>query len=75
MKLFNARLRQFNGPSHVFEMYLEKTDAFSYADIDSVCKTIMRRCILDGKHNYSKKDIESAVEKQKLLVSLRKSQY
>ena len=74
-KLFSLRLKQFNGPSHSFETFLESTDAFSYADIENICKTIMRKCILDGRKNYNKKDIEAAVEKQKLLVSLRKSQY
>ena len=74
-KLFSLRLKQFNGPSHSFETFLESTDAFSYADIENICKTIMRKCILDGRRNYNKKDIETAVEKQKLLVSLRKSQY
>lgn len=74
-KLFSLRLRQFNGPSHSFESFLNSTDAFSYADVENICKTIMRKCILAGKRNYSKKDIASAVEKQKLLVSLRKSQY
>lgn len=74
-KLFSLRLKQFNGPSHTFETFLGTTEAFSHADVENICKIIMRKCILDGKRNYSKKDIESAVEKQKLLVSLRKSQY
>ncbi len=74
-KLFSLKLKQFAGPSHAFESFLGCTEAFSYADIENICKTIMRKCILDGKRNYSKKDIESAVEKQKLLVSLRKSHY
>jgi len=74
-RLFSLRLRQFNGPSHSFESFLNSTVDFSYADVENICKTIMRKCILAGKRNYSKKDIASAVEKQKLLVSLRKSQY
>ena len=75
IKLFSLRLKQFNGPSHVFESFLQSTEAFSYADIENICKTIMRKCIMEGKRNYSKKEIESAVDKQKLQVSLRKSQY
>lgn len=75
MSLFALLLKQFNGPAHSFETFLGKTDAFSYADIDNICKIIMRKCILDGRRNYSKKDIEMAVDKQKLLVALRKSQY
>lgn len=74
-KLFSLKLRQFNGPSHVFNSYLGDTVNFSHSDIESICKTIMRKCILDGRRNYSKKDIESAVLKQKNLVSLRRSQY
>ena len=74
-KLFSLRLRQFNGPSQSFGTFLESTESFSHADVENICKTIMRKCILDGKRNYSKKDIASAVEKQKQLVSLRKSQY
>jgi len=73
--LFILRLKQFNGPAHVFESFLNETNSFSYADVENICKTIMRGCILNGKRTYSKKDIEFAVEKQKKLVSLRRSQY
>ena len=75
IKLFSLKLRQFNGPFHAFQSFLDSTNAFSYSDIEGICKTIMRRCILEGKRNYSKKDIEFAVERQKQLVALRKSQY
>ncbi len=75
LNLFSLRLKQFNGPSHAFETFLGSTEAFSHADVENICKTIMRKCILDGRRNYTKKDIEAAVEKQQLLVSLRKSQY
>lgn len=75
LKLFSLRLKQFNGPTKVFDSFIDSTNSFSHADIDNICKTIMRRCILDGRRNYNKKDIELAVEKQKLQVSLRKSQY
>ena len=51
------------------------TENFSHADVENICKIIMRKCILAGKRNYSKKDIEYAVEKQKQMVALRKSQY
>lgn len=75
IKLFTLRLKQFNGPSHAFETFLGATEAFSHSDVENICKTIMRKCILDGKRSYSKKDIEEAVARQKQLVSLRKSQY
>lgn len=74
-QLFSLRLKQFNGPVQAFKTFLGCTSLFSYADIENICKTIMRKCILDGRRNYSKKDIEAAVEKQEFLVSLRKSQY
>jgi AAA+ superfamily predicted ATPase len=75
IKLFALRLTQFNGPAHAFETFLGATKNFSHADVENVCKTIMRKCILTGKRNYSKKDIEIAVEKQAQMVALRKSQY
>lgn len=75
IKLFLLRLKQFNGPSHIFQTYLNSLETFSHADIEGISKIIMRKCILDGKRIYNKKDIEFAVEKQKKLVALRKSQY
>lgn len=75
IKLFALRLKQFNGPTHAFETFLGATEKFSHADVESICKTIMRKCILAGKRNYSKRDIGLAVEKQKQMVALRKSQY
>lgn len=75
IKLFTLRLKQFNGPTHAFETFLCATDKFSHADVENVCKTIMRKCILAGKRNYSKKDIEFAVKRQQQMVALRKSQY
>lgn len=75
IKLFSLRLKQFNGPAHAFETFLGTTEKFSYADVENICKTIMRKCILAGKRNYSKKDIEFAVKKQTQMVELRKSQY
>ena len=74
-KLFALRLNQFNGPARSFEAFLSETESFSHADIENICKTIMRKCILSGKRNYSRKDVEFAVERQKKIVSLRKSQY
>lgn len=75
IKLFALRLKQFNGRSHVFEDFLSNTEEFSHADVENICKTIIRKCILAGRRNYSKRDIEMAVEKQKRIVALRKSHY
>lgn len=75
IKLFALRLKQFNGPIHVFEGFLSNTEEFSHADVENICKTIIRKCILAGRRNYNKRDIEMAVEKQKRVVALRKSHY
>jgi SpoVK/Ycf46/Vps4 family AAA+-type ATPase len=74
-RLFSLRLQQFNGPVQAIKEYLNLTQTFSHADIENVCRMIMRKCILDGKRSYTKKEIELAVKKQKQLVQLRKSQY
>lgn len=74
-RIFTMRLQQFNGPLKAFDTLLSSTSEFSHADIDNICKTIMRKCILGGKHVYTKRDIEQAMERQKRIVSLRKSQY
>lgn len=73
--LFLVKMRRFNGPSHLFEQYLEKIKAFSHSDIEKVCQIIMKKCILDGRKIYTKNDIEYAVDKQANIVSLRKTQY
>lgn len=75
IKAFACRMKPFHGPAHALQTFLPNTENFSYADIENVCKTIMRECILSGKRSYSKKDIENAVLKQKELVALRKTQY
>lgn len=75
IRLFKLRLKQFNGPTHCFDGLVNLTNGFSHSDIENICKSIMRKCILEGKRIYSKKDIEYAVKKQEELVSLRKSQY
>ena len=74
-KIFSMRFRQFNGPLQAFDALLSSTNEFSHADVDNICKTIMRKCILEGKHVYTRRDVEWAVERQKRIVSLRKSQY
>lgn len=69
------RLQQFNGPLQAFNVLLSSTNEFSHADVDNMCKAIMRKCILEGKHVYNRRDIEWAIERQKRIVSLRKIQY
>ena len=74
-RIFAMRLQQFNGPLKAFDTLLSSTSEFSHADVGNICKTIMRGCILGGKRVYTKRDIEQAMERQKRIVSLRKSQY
>lgn len=74
-KILAMRFRQFNGPLQAFDALLSSTNEFSHADVDNIGKTIMRKCILEGKHVYTRRDVEWAVERQKRIVSLRKSQY
>ena len=75
IKLFNLKLKQFKGPQHVIEQYLEQMKNFSHSDIEKVCQIIMKSCILEGKKIYAKKDVEYAINKQENIVSLRKTQY
>lgn len=74
-KLFNLKMNKFKGPTHVIDQYLNELEAFSHSDIEKICQTIMKQCILEGRKIYTKNDIEYAVKKQKKNVSLRKTQY
>ncbi len=73
IKLFNSKLRLFNGPNYTFKQFLKDTDFFSHSDVENVCRIIMRKCILNGTRVYTVKNIKEAIEKQKKLVLLRKS--
>lgn len=75
MKLFDLNMSRFDGPSHVLRQYMNELKLFSHSDVEKICQIIMKRCILDGRKIYSKKDIEYAVKKQEKNVSLRKTQY
>ena len=75
LKLFSLKIRNFKGPDYVLEQYLNELEAFSHSDIERISQIIMKRCILEGKKLYTKKDIELAVKKQKSIVALRKTQY
>lgn len=75
IKLFNLNMKRFDGPSHIFRQYMNELKLFSHSDIEKICQIIMKRCILEGRKVYSKKDIEYAVKKQAQNVSLRRTQY
>ena len=75
LKLFFLKTKQFKGPVHTFEQYLNNLKQFSHSDIERISQIIMKRCILESKKMYTKKDIEYAVKKQEGIVSLRKTQY
>lgn len=70
-KLFSLKLKQFQGPLDEFDIYSYKTENFSYADIENICRTIMRTCILKGTRFFTRDDVRFAVFKQKQLVSIR----
>lgn len=74
-KLFELKLRQFNGPEHVIKEFMGHMEKFSYADIEQVANTVKKSCILEGKRIYTKKDIERAVLQQESAVLLRKTEY
>jgi len=74
-KLFVLKLNQYKGPTHVIVEFMGRMQNFSHADIDQVCNSIIKKCILNGTRMYTKKDIEQAVSQQEKLVLLRKTQY
>lgn len=75
INLLKLKLSPFKGPDHIWERYSKNMVNFSYSDIEKVSEILIKKCILDGKKIYTKKDIEYAIKKQEYIVSLRKSQY
>lgn len=75
VKLFTKLLKYFNGPAQAFDILLKDTERFSFSDIEKTAQSIIKTCILNGTRIYSKKDIESAIAKQKSNVELRKTTY
>jgi AAA+ superfamily predicted ATPase len=73
--LFSQKLRRFDGPEHTFDSYIEDLKDFSHSDVEKVTQIIMKRCILDGRKIYTKKDVDYAIKKQVLIVSMRKTHY
>ena len=74
MKLFSLKIKKFKGPDYALEQYLDNLKQFSHSDIERISQIIMKRCILESKKMYTKKDIEYAVKRQEDIVSLRKTQ-
>ena len=74
-KLFNMKLKQFNGSDNIITEFSADMENFSHADVERAALAVIKQCILDGRRMYSKKDVEQAVHQQKELVSLRKTQY
>lgn len=75
LKLCALSIRRFKGPLQVFEQYIGEMMNFSHSDVDKLCQTIMKLCILDGRKMFTKKDVEYAVRKQAAIVSMRKTTY
>lgn len=75
LKLCALSIKRFKGPVQVFEQYLGEMENFSHSDIDKMCQTIMKQCILDGRRMFTKNDVEFAVRKQSAIVAMRKTSY
>jgi AAA+ superfamily predicted ATPase len=73
--LFNMKLKQFKGSDKIITEFASEIEHFSHADIERAALTVIKQCILDGRRMYTKKDVEQAIQQQKELVSLRKTQY
>lgn len=74
-ELIKLKLGIFKGPIHVFQDYMNDLKLFSHSDIEKMIQILKKQCILDGRKIYTKKDIEYAVNQQKKLVKMRKTQY
>lgn len=75
LKLCELSIKRFKGPQQAFEQFIGDMENFSHSDIDKMCQTIMKLCILDGRKMYTKNDIEYAVKKQAAIVAMRKTSY
>jgi AAA+ superfamily predicted ATPase len=75
MQLFNLKLKQFKGSDSIISEFIGHLENFSHADVERAAVAVIKQCILDGRHMYTKKDVEQAVLQQEQLVSLRKTQY
>jgi AAA+ superfamily predicted ATPase len=75
LKLCALSIKRFKGPVQVFEQYLGEMENFSHSDIDKMCQTIMKQCIIDGRRMFTKNDVEFAVRKQSAIVAMRKTSY
>jgi SpoVK/Ycf46/Vps4 family AAA+-type ATPase len=75
IRLFELRLKRFNGPVHVFEQYLGMIDNFSHSDIEKLCQIVIKNCILEGRKLFTKNDVEYAVKKQASIVAMRQTTY
>jgi AAA+ superfamily predicted ATPase len=73
--LFNMKLKQFKGSDKIISEFASEIEHFSHADVERAALSVIKQCILDGRRMYTKKDVEQAVQQQKELVSLRKTQY
>jgi AAA+ superfamily predicted ATPase len=75
VRLFNLKLKQFNGSENIITEFISEMDNFSHADVERAALAVIKQCILEGRRMYNKKDVEHAIRQQKEMVSLRKTQY
>ena len=75
LELFEINTKNIDGPRQTFAKYLDNLEKFTHSDIERVGQIIRKRCILDGRKLFNKKDIEYAIKKQSQMVSMRKTSY
>jgi SpoVK/Ycf46/Vps4 family AAA+-type ATPase len=75
MQLFNLKFRNFKGSENIITELLPDMENFSHADVERAILIVVKKCILEGRRMYTKKDVEQAIIQQKELVMLRKTQY
>jgi AAA+ superfamily predicted ATPase len=75
VRLFNLKLKQFNGSENIITEFIGDMENFSHADVERASLAVIKRCILDGRRMYNKNDVEQAIYQQKEMVQLRKTQY
>jgi AAA+ superfamily predicted ATPase len=75
IKLLNLKLKNIKGPTQILDQYIGDMKGFTHSDVERVCQTIRKQCILEGRKLFTRNDIEYAVKKQSVLVSMRKTSY
>jgi AAA+ superfamily predicted ATPase len=73
--LFNLKLRRYTGSDIDMDEFVAKMDKFTFDDVERAANEVIKKCLLDVRNTYTQKDVESALDYQKRIVSLRRTQY